>query len=198
MALYLPPKNSSNARFNVLDFASNAIDYTLFDERYVKLFGTNNILSINKFYGINTFFSNFNSFMYLTVLRVLSVANSIVSPLFISEKIQTMELQTKIINGIPYSPVGIWLNLNAIQFPIIKCIEDLTSTFGGLNLSNEINNNASVLIYPNYQIYFYADNKILLQKIDNISTEVIFQSIRFKYNLPCFKIIIAYKNKKII
>jgi hypothetical protein len=197
MALYLPPKNPSNKRFNVLDFDNNKLDYSIYDERYVKLFGENNILSKNLYYGINTFFSNFNNFMYLSILRVLSVANSIVSPLFIAETIQTTEIKTKIINGIPYNPTGILLNINNIQYPIIKSINDTTTIFGGLNFSTIINN-ASVLVYPNYQIYFFGDRNILLQKIDNTTTEIIFLNISLKYNLPCLKIIISYKDKKII
>jgi hypothetical protein len=204
MAIYIPPKNPKNKRFNVLDFNNNNIDYSIYDERYLRLFGTNNILSINKFYGITEFFNNINSFMYLSILKVLSIGNSILSPLLITDQIQTMELQTNLINGIPYTPVGIWLIISGIQYPIIKSISDASEIFGGLDLSQLINN-SSVLLYPNYSIRFYTgrsepseSNNILLCSIENTTNDIFFSNVIFNYNFPCGRIIICYNRKKII
>jgi hypothetical protein len=197
MAVYLPPKNPKNQRFNVLDFKNNNLDYSAYDERYIKLFGQNNILSVNNFFGISTFFNNINSFMYASVFKVLSSAKSIITPLFISEQIQTTQLEVKLINGIPYHSVGVFLNLFNIQYPLIKSIENTLNIFGTSVFTSE-QTQCSVILYPDYTIQFYGERNLLLSKISNETTNIKFSLVELKYNLPCLKIIICYKNKKIL
>jgi len=192
MALYLPPTNPQNERFNVKDFETNLLDYSIYDARYFKLFGINNVLSINNFYGINTFFNNINSFVYLAITSTLSVANSILSPLFVTETIQATELKVKYINGIPYWSQGVFLNINNIQFPLIKSIND-TSVLETTNMAN-----SSVILYPNYKITLYGKQNILLYTIENTTDNISFSVIELKYDLPVLAIGIYYKRKKII
>lgn len=195
MASYIPPNHPNNERFNVTDFENNYLDYSAYDLRYLKLFGINNVLSINNFYGINQFFNNINSFMYATIFKSLTVANSILSPLFITDKIQTNSIDLKFINGIPYNPVGVLLNLNSIQYPIIKSISSTLTTLGTKNFYNL---NPSVILYPGYEIMFYGELNLLLSKITNTTDNIFFSNITLKYNLDCVKIIISFNNKKII
>jgi hypothetical protein len=193
MAYYLPPKYPQNKLFNVSDFDNNNYEYSIYDERYLKLFGLNNILSINNFYGPTTFLNNINSFMYLTVFKNLSVAYNIVCSKLIAENIQCTNIQAETINNNKIMNTGVYIYINNIQYPLIKSYNDILNCYEQFDFTGI----KSVLLYPNYSIKFYSGNNIQLYSLSNDTDDIIKHNIVFKYPLQCKKVYLYFNNKKL-
>ena len=156
--------------------------------------------TLNNFYSsdgsINNNMNISNNLAIANNINISGNINNLGNSKINNIKSKTIEVETiNVLSELKYkNQVGVYLNIKNMSIPIIKSVYDTTNLHSSNVTIRSQMNGKTLCILPNYTISFFSGN-ILLQTINNNTTDILWSTIVYSNNVDyCTRILIYYKN----